>query len=640
MNNPHANQARSSHLTKRTQASPAGPGGDGLEREPALFDELEPRLCMAFASSIVPDLPSLGLTSTASDALIHLADAQPITMAGASSSGGTNGQLLLGLDRFRADSRFAGINGRGSSVVIIDTGINASHPFFGPDANRDGVSDRIVYRYNFATNSATAGDADGHGSNVASIVGSSDSTYAGVAPGVNIIALGVSDASGSMSVRNIERALQWVVANVNQFNIVGVNMSLGDPNSNFSSSISMPGWGLGDELAALAARNVITVAAAGNSYFSFQREGVSYPAADPNVLAVGAVYAGDIGGVSYGSGARATTTGADRLTPFSQRSTTIQTIFAPGAPITGAAGTGSGLVTMHGTSQASPQVAGTVALAQQLAQQYLGRRLTLNEFRNLLTTSSTRITDGDDERDNVAHTNKQYLRLNIPALANAILAMSSNAPANPPANPSNPAPPTPAPPPTPPAPPAPPSQPNRAPTMVNPGVLVGMPMNSQRELTYSFLRSALGAADADGDAISLRVLDVVSGRLTKAGHNLPVSGAGRGIIAGESLTWAAPTNRQGVSVMFTGLAVDSRGGQSRPFAIAAHLVANGARPASEGGDGLVLSLINLDAPSAPKQPAFIQHAEAARPGNNEFAFDLRGLMGGHESSGLLNRRAA
>jgi subtilisin family serine protease len=53
---------------------------------------------------------------------------------------------LIHLDQFRSDPRFAGLNGNGVAVVIIDTGIDLNHPFFGPDANRNGVDDRMLWR--------------------------------------------------------------------------------------------------------------------------------------------------------------------------------------------------------------------------------------------------------------------------------------------------------------------------------------------------------------------------------------------------------------------------------------------------------------------------------------------------------------
>src|SRR5262249_159032 len=88
---------------------------------------------------------------------------------------------LIGLDQFRSDSRFNWINGRGLSVAVIDTGIDLNHPFFGPDNDHNGIADRIVYSYDFSgLNDPDASDTDGHGSNVASIVGSQDATFTGM----------------------------------------------------------------------------------------------------------------------------------------------------------------------------------------------------------------------------------------------------------------------------------------------------------------------------------------------------------------------------------------------------------------------------------------------------------------------------
>jgi subtilisin family serine protease len=115
---------------------------------------------------------------------------------------------LIHLDQFRADPRFSGIDGRGVSVVVIDTGIDLNHSFFGPDANHDGVADRIVYAYDFSgSNDSNASDTFGHGSNVTSIVASQDGTYPGMAPGVNIIALKVfPDFSSSAASSDVAEA--------------------------------------------------------------------------------------------------------------------------------------------------------------------------------------------------------------------------------------------------------------------------------------------------------------------------------------------------------------------------------------------------------------------------------------------------
>jgi subtilisin family serine protease len=108
------------------------------------------------------------------------------------------------------------------------------------------------------------------------------------------------------------------------------------------------------------------------------------------------------GPIIWSDGARDFTTGADRITSFSQRSTTMTSVFAPGAFITGANQSG-GTVSYAGTSQAAPHIAGIATLAHQLAEQVLGRRLSMLEFESLLGTTGVTIFDGDDEDDNVTN---------------------------------------------------------------------------------------------------------------------------------------------------------------------------------------------------------------------------------------------
>ncbi|MDP6381178.1 MAG: S8 family serine peptidase, partial [Phycisphaerae bacterium] len=295
-----------------------------------------------------------GITTTGSTAEAH-AFGEVVAAGGIVTPQSNVSGPLINIDTFRSDPRFAGMDGSGFAAVILDTGIDVDHPFFGPDSDSDGIADRIVYQWDYAYGDADASDVDGHGSNVSSIVASEDATYTGMAPSADIIHLKVLDDDGSGTFAWVESALQWVAANAAAYNIASVNMSLGD-GSNFGSPISL--YGIGDEMAALAALDVIVVSAAGNSFYEHGSvPGIGYPAADANSLAIGAVYDSNAGGFTYGDGSQAFSTGADRITVFSQRHETMTSVFAPGAPITGAGATG-GLLTYHGTSQASPHIAG------------------------------------------------------------------------------------------------------------------------------------------------------------------------------------------------------------------------------------------------------------------------------------------
>lgn len=78
-------------------------------------------------------------------------------------------------------------------------------------------------------------------------------------------------------------------------------------------------------------------------------------------------------------------------------------IFAPGVNIYGPNQYG-GISSYTGTSQASPIVTGAAVLADQIATQVAGRRLTTGEFRSIITSTAVNIVDGDDEIDSVANT--------------------------------------------------------------------------------------------------------------------------------------------------------------------------------------------------------------------------------------------
>ncbi|MEM7197454.1 MAG: S8 family serine peptidase, partial [Pseudomonadota bacterium] len=320
-----------------------------------------------------------------------------------------------------ADLRFSNIDGSGHTVVIIDTGIDLNHPFFGPDANGDGVSDRIIRHVNFVSGVRSADDTQGHGTHVAGIAASSDTTYGGVAPGANIIALQVFGPGGTASFRDVEQALQWVISNVGQsnpLNIASVNLSLGS--GNFHARATSP---LSDEFIALNNLGVLSVVASGNSNLPAPRtaHGVAQPANDAGVMTVGATFFGNQGGLRAGTGSTNYSSDIDHISSFTQRSTTLLDIFAPGVFVPNA-GIGGRLSTQSGTSMAAPVVAGAAALAQQIAVQNLNRRLTTTELTSILLSAGDTINDGDDERDNVVNTNGNFPRLNVLKMGEAILA--------------------------------------------------------------------------------------------------------------------------------------------------------------------------------------------------------------------------
>jgi len=172
---------------------------------------------------------------------------------------------------------------------VIDSGIDLDHPAFGPDVDGNGISDRIIYNYDFhKSGDSDASDGNGHGTHVSGIIGSSNSAYPGIAPGVNIIALKVfPDEGGWASNNDIKEALDWVTQHIDDYNILSVNLSLGGGQFD-TEDITYGSYSR--QFKSLADNGVIAVAASGNGYGGKQKEGVSYPSSDLYALSIGAVF--------------------------------------------------------------------------------------------------------------------------------------------------------------------------------------------------------------------------------------------------------------------------------------------------------------------------------------------------------------
>ena len=71
--------------------------------------------------------------------------------------------------------------------------------------------------------------------------------------------------------------------------------------------------------------------------------------------------------------------------------------------------TGSSI--QHGTSQATPVVAGLVLLLQSLHRRSTGALPSVEDLRRWLTGGGVEILDSDDEHDNVLHTGLAFSRI-------------------------------------------------------------------------------------------------------------------------------------------------------------------------------------------------------------------------------------
>ena len=307
-------------------------------------------------------------------------------------------------DTFRVD-------GSGLTVAVLDTGLRTTHVDF---------EGRVRAQRNFTADNGgapdDASDGDGHGTNVGGII-VGNGIHVGIAPGAGIVPLKVLGNHGGGTFEAINAGLQWMLDHQEEFNITVANLSLG-AEMNLSDDADLRDFSTTLLIRRLTERNIAVVVAAGNDYFKFKEPGMGFPAIIRETISVGAVYDSSVGGFQYRSGAEAFSTGANRITPFSQRlhddhhRDARTDIFAPGAPVT-AAGINNDRAEsiQHGTSQATPVTAGVILLMQEFFLRSANRLPSVETVIACLRNGAVLTNDGDDEDDNVPHTGKDYPRI-------------------------------------------------------------------------------------------------------------------------------------------------------------------------------------------------------------------------------------
>ena len=223
--------------------------------------------------------------------------------------------------------------GKGAVVAVIDTGVTKA---------RDFKQTTFTAGYNFVSKTANADDDHGHGTHVAGTIAESTNNnegVAGIAFEATIMPLKVLSAEGSGSSADIADAIRFAAdkgANI-------INMSLG---SAYPSDV------IHEACKYARKKGVTIVCAAGNSF----REGVGYPAAFPECIAVSSV--GPSGKLSkfssWGKQVAIAAPGGDMIDSKDPNDGILQNTVYSGQ---------DDYFAFQGTSMASPHVAGAAALA-------------------------------------------------------------------------------------------------------------------------------------------------------------------------------------------------------------------------------------------------------------------------------------
>lgn len=264
--------------------------------------------------------------------------------------------VLHGVDMVWADT---GYDGAGTTVAIIDTGIDGAHASLDDlDDDNSTIDPKVIGFYDPVNNPGLTNgtevfpyDDQGHGSHCAGTTagtGAPNYDHIGMAPQANLVGVKVLDAGGSGSFATVMAGMQWTVDNRYQFNIRAASMSLGGPGAiEWTSSEEDSVNRYGNEM---VRAGIALFIAAGNNGVSAQ---IGTPGSAEDVITVGALDKNSAIAVYSSQGP----TEEGRIKP--------NLAYVGSSVMSVAFNTGDQYTDMSGTSMATPGAAGVAALMLQ-----------------------------------------------------------------------------------------------------------------------------------------------------------------------------------------------------------------------------------------------------------------------------------
>ena len=253
-----------------------------------------------------------------------------------------------------------GAQGQGVDVVVIDSGVDATHPDLAGQ-----VADEACFcstgccpgGADSAFGPGSARDDNGHGTHVAASIASAGSVGPrGGAPLSKVIAIKVLDANNQLCcTSDVLAALDWLSAMHPDARVVNMSFGFNTLHAGDCDRADANTAALADAVDALHARGVMVLASSGNQGSSFS---MAAPACIRSVVSIGATWDAALG-PQLNHGCSTPDTQPDTIACFSNASATTDLV-APGALIT-ASWPGSTTLTRAGTSEASAIAAACVA---------------------------------------------------------------------------------------------------------------------------------------------------------------------------------------------------------------------------------------------------------------------------------------